>query len=139
MQIGLGLSLLGWFVSLLGAAPEWLGLDRSPAVGYVQIAVFLVGLCIICTAGYIALAALWNGDPISIASDIGLRLIATGFIIAVASGMADVFGFGSSIAPEVPMFGFWQMIGVLIGEAVIGIGFLLLIPYHRTGNQPENR
>jgi hypothetical protein len=97
--------------------------------GFVQIAVFLVGLGIICLGGYISLAALWNGGPKSIASDIGLRLVGTGYVVAVASGMADVFGFGSQAFPAIPYFGSWQLAGVILGEAVIAAGLLLLIPW----------
>jgi hypothetical protein len=75
---------------------------------------------------------LWNGYQKSIASDIGLRLVSTGFVIAVACGMADVFGFGTEIAPLIPTFGIWQTIGVIFGEVVIGIGFLMLIPTQRS-------
>jgi hypothetical protein len=98
-------------------------------VGFVQIATFLVGLGLICLGGYISLVALWNGGQKSIASDIGLRLVGTGYVIAVASGMADIFGFGSNNYPKIPVFGIYQQIGVLIGEVVIAVGLLLLIPY----------
>jgi hypothetical protein len=130
VRVGLVVVLLGLFFFILGAEPGWFGLDRSPVVGFVQIAVFLVGLGIICLGGYISLAALWNGAPKSIASDIGLRLVATGYVIAVACGMADVFGFGSHMYPDrIPKFGYLQAGGVLIGQVVIGVGFVLLIPY----------
>ncbi len=129
IRLGSGVCLLGLLVFLIGAKPEWFGLDRSPVIGFVQIVVFLVGLGFICIGGFIALSALWNGSPKSIVSDIGLRLVSTGFVIALACGMADIFGFGSQIAPAIPNFGFWQMIGVLIGEGVIGAGFLMLIPF----------
>jgi hypothetical protein len=46
--------------------------------------------------------------------------------------MADVFGFGTQPLPEIPYFGVWQEAGVLAGMAVIGVGFLLLIPYRRS-------
>jgi len=135
IRFGTLLTLAGFVLVLIGAAPEWFKLDRSPVFGFVQIAVFLVGLGVICIGGYLALAGLWNGNPQTIASDIGLRLVATGFVIAVASGMADVFGFGSEISPSIPTFGRLQTIGVLIGEVIIGIGFLLLIPYHKVGSK----
>jgi len=106
-------------------------MDRSPVVGFVQIATFLVGLGIICMGGYISLVALWNGNQKSIASDIGQRLVSTGYVITVACGMADVFGFGSNNYPNVPVFGVYQQIGVAFGEVVIGIGLLLLIPYKK--------
>ena len=114
-------------------------MDRSPVTGFVQIAVFLIGLGMICIGGYLALNALWNGTEKTIAADIGLRLVSTGFVISVASGMADVFGFGSHPLPRIPYFGPWQAIGVMVGEAIIAIGFLMLIPVppdRRKQNRP---
>jgi len=99
--------------------------------GFVQIAVFLVGLGIICLGGFISLNTLWNGTTKTIVYDIGLRLVATGYVIAVASGMADIFGFGSQTLPVVPRFGAWQRTGVISGQFVIAVGFLMMIPYPR--------
>ncbi len=127
-RLGLGLAALGFFIFTLGAAPEFYGLDRSPVIGFVQIAVFLLGLGIISLGGYVTLAALWGDRERTLAADIGLRLVATGYVIAVISGMADVFGVGTQPWPEVPYFGTWQTTGVIIGQVVIAIGFLLMIP-----------
>jgi hypothetical protein len=131
IRIGLGVTILGFAIYLLGAEPGLFRLDRSPVVGFVQIATFLVGLGIICLGGYLSLAALWNGRQKSIASDIGLRLVSTGYVIAVACGMADIFGFGSQKYPTTPIMGIYQQIGVMLGEVVIAVGLLLLIPYKR--------
>jgi hypothetical protein len=131
IRLGLGATMLGFIIYLLGAEPGLFGVDRSPVVGFVQIATFLVGLGIICLGGYISLVALWNGGQKSIASDIGGRLVSTGYVIAVACGMADIFGFGSNNYPTVPVFGIYQQIGFILGEVVIGIGLLLLIPYKK--------
>ncbi len=135
IRIGLGVTIFGFFIYILGAEPGLFGFDRSPVVGFVQIATFLVGLGFICIGGYISLMALWNGEQKSIASDIGLRLVCTGYVIAVACGMADIFGFGSNNYPTTPVFGVYQQVGVMIGELVIGIGLLCLIPYKR--HQPQ--
>ena len=129
VRAGLIITLFGLFVFLVGAKPAWFDLQRSPTVGFVKISVFLVGLAIICLGGYISLRGLWKGMERSIAADIGLRMVATGYVIAVFSGMADVFGMGSQTAPLIPFFGPIQALGVLLGEIVIAIGFLLLIPY----------
>jgi hypothetical protein len=129
VRIGLGLTAFGFFTFLLGADPGLFGLNRSPATGYLQILVFLFGLLIMCLGGYIALAGLWNGYQKTIIADIGLRLVATGYVVAVGSGMADLLGFGSHVYPITPYFGPWQEGGVILGEIVIGLGFLLLIPY----------
>jgi hypothetical protein len=129
--LGLTLTLIGFTVFLLGSRPSIFGLDRSPVIGFVQIAVFLVGLGIMCVGGYISLMALWKDTHPSIAADIGLRLVCTGYVVSVFSGMADVFGFGSHPLPGVPYFGEWQAAGVMAGQAVIVIGFLLLLPYSK--------
>jgi hypothetical protein len=138
VRIGLGVTIVGFLIYLIGAEPGFFGLDRSPVVGFVQIAVFLVGLGFICLGGYICLTALWNGAPKSIASDIGLRLVATGYVIAVSTGMADIFGFGSHGFPKIPVFGAWQMMGVIAGEAVIAIGMLLLVPFKHVSHEDQH-
>lgn len=129
IRLGLGVTIFGFIVYLLGAEPGLFFLDRSPVVGFVQIATFLVGLGFICLGGYITLAALWNGGPKTIASDIGLRLVSTGYVIAVACGMADIFGFGSNNFPVIPIFGIYQQLGVILGEIVIAVGLILLVPF----------
>jgi len=132
IRLGLLVTLIGLLVFLLGVDPGLFRLDRSPVTGFVQIAVFLVGLAIICVGGYFTLNALWNGLEKTIAADVGLRLVATGYVIAVASGMADVFGFGTHPFPKIPYFGPLQALGVMVGEAVIALGFFMLIPFHRS-------
>jgi hypothetical protein len=127
IRIGLFFTFPGLVIFILGADPGLFGLDRSPVTGFVQIAVFLVGLGFISVGGYLALRAFWNGAETTIRSDVGARLISTGYVVAVASGMADVFGFGSEAFPRIPEFGVWQQRGVLAGEVLIGVGFLLLI------------
>lgn len=136
VRSGLLMTLIGLFLFLVGARPALFGVDRSPVVGFVQIAVFLVGLAIICLGGYISMMAFWKNGSRTIPADIGTRLVTTGYVIAVFSGMADVFGFGTQLRPRVPYFGPWQATGVQIGEATIAIGFLLLLPY-RLRNQAE--
>lgn len=139
IRFGLFVTLLGLLLFSLGAEPNLFGLDRSPVIGFVQLSVLLIGLGIICLGGYFSLSTLWNGDGKSIPADIGQRLVATGYVIAVAAGMADIFGFGSQHWPVVPKFGYWQAAGLLLGEIVIGIGFLLLIPISKkTKSLPNN-
>ena len=127
MYFGLLLTLFGFFVFTLGAAPEFYGLDRSPVVGFVQIAVFLMGLGMICLGGYASLSYLWKGHERTLAADIGLRLVATGYVVSFISGLADVFGMGTQPLPEVPFFGPLQATGMLIGQGMIAFGFLLMV------------
>lgn len=132
LRLRLAIAVFGLIIFVLGLSPGIFGLDRSPVVGFVQIAVFLVGLAIICLGGYFTLTALWEGREKSIAADIGYRMVATGYVVAAASGMADVFGFGSQPFPSTPYFGQWQALGVMVGELFIIAGFLLMIPYPRS-------
>jgi hypothetical protein len=129
IRAGLIMTLFGMIIFLVGARPGVFHVDRSPVVGFVQIAVFLVGLAIMCLGGYTSLMAFCKNGNRTIPADIGTRLVTTGYVIAVFSGMADVFGFGTQMWPRVPFFGRWQAAGVQIGEAVIAIGFLLLLPF----------
>ncbi len=131
VRFGLLITLFGLLIFIIGAKPEWLNLDRSPVVGFVQICVFMVGLAIICLGGYIGLAALWGREEKSISADIGLRLIATGYVISVFSGMADIFGMTVQANPRVPFFGPWQQAGVEIGMVIVVFGMLMLVPFHR--------
>lgn len=132
IRFSLLLALFGFLVLVVGAQPGLLKLDRSPVVGFVQIAVMLVGLAAICLGGYVAIHSLWRNQPSSIAADIGLRLVSTGYVVAIFSGMADVFGIGSHPLPGVPIFGVWQARGMEIGLAIIAIGFVMMFPFRHS-------
>jgi hypothetical protein len=131
IQIALSVTFFGFLVFLIGARPDVFGLNRSPILGFVQIAVFEVGLAIMCIGGYISMVSLWKKQPLSIAADIGARMVATGYLVAIFTGMADMFGLGSHLPPNLPYFGVWQQAGVMFGMFVIVIGFLLLLPFRR--------
>jgi hypothetical protein len=132
IRVGLGLTVIGFFIFLLGADPGLFGLDRSPVVGFVQSITFSFGLAVVCLGGVLSLKSCQPAiyDQ-SIAQDIGLRLVATGYLISLISAMADVFGFGTQAWPALPFFGPWQAAGVVVGEIIIAAGFLLYIPYPR--------
>lgn len=130
INIGLGLTIAGFLIFIVGADPGIILLDRSPLVGFLQTAIFSAGLAMLCLGGFISLKACQRSGRIqSLAQDIGLRLVATGYLISLISGMADVFGFGTQSWPSVPFFGPRQAAGVVVGEIIIAIGFLLYLPF----------
>jgi len=132
IQLGLIIAVGGFLVFMVGAKPELFLLDRSPVLGFVQIGVMLVGLAFICIGGYLCLVGLWKGNRLSIAAELGVRLVSTGYVIAVFSGLADIFGLGSHPTPEfIPYFGEWQARGVQIAEGFIAIGMLMMLPYSK--------
>ncbi len=129
INIGVGLTIIGFLVFILGADPGIFSLNRSPVVGFVQTATFSAGLAMICLGGFIGLKACQRADHLqTLAQDIGVRLVATGYLIALVSGMADVFGFGTQAYPALPFFGPMQAAGVIVGEIIIAVGFLLYLP-----------
>lgn len=130
IRIGLVISIFGYFLFILGVRPSLFNLDRSPTIGFVQISVFLLGLGVITLGSYMTLNSLWPEGKKTIAADIGSRLVSTGYVISVFTGMADIFGLGSHRLPDV-FFGPLQARGMSMGMATIAIGFLLLIRYKR--------
>lgn len=130
------ITLLGLVIFLIGIRPGLFGLDRSPVMGFIQIATFTIGLGIIAIGGYFGLSGFWKNRARTIAADIGSRLVATGYVIVVFAAMADIFGFGTQVRPQLPHFGPWQATGVEIGQVIILVGFLLLIPYGSSRRTP---
>jgi len=132
IQGGLITVAAGFLIFMVGARPDFFRLDRSPVLGFVQIGVMLVGLAFICIGGYISMSGLWRGCRASIAGELGTRLVSTGYIIAVFSGLADIFGLGSHPSPEyIPYFGEWQARGFQIGLGFIAVGMLMMLPSPR--------
>jgi hypothetical protein len=130
IRLGFIFTFAGLALFLLGARPSVYGLDRSPVIGFVQIAVFLLGIAVICIGAYIVMQALWQSRPTSLLFQIGMRFVQTGFVIALFTGLADVLGLGSHPLPK-PFFGSLQSAGVQAGEFVIGVGILMMFPFDR--------
>ncbi len=141
LRTGMIITFFGYLALILGAKPSIFGLDRSPVIGFVQTAMIIVGIGIICIGGYTCLKSFWLRKQVSLTADFGLRIVATGFVICVFTGMADVFGFGSHPFPGVPFFGPLQAIGVIAGEAVIAIGMVMMFspPSDETPKKQTNR
>ncbi|MDK2982302.1 MAG: hypothetical protein PWQ55_2649 [Chloroflexota bacterium] len=133
IRFGLLVAASGFLIFLIGVKPDIIGMDRSPVLGFIQISVMLVGLGVMCMGGYISINGLWKGRKRSIAAELGIRIISTGYIIALFSGLADVLGQGSHPYPEhIPYFGIWQARGFQIAEGIIAIGILMMLPYARS-------
>ncbi|MBN1230876.1 MAG: hypothetical protein JXA19_03305 [Anaerolineales bacterium] len=143
-RTGIIISFFGYLIFLVGAQPGWFGMDRSEVIGYLQIAVFLFGLGLITGGGVLLFSAFWSGRNRSVIFDIGLRLVWTGFVTSLVTGLADVLGLGTRpLGQFIPFFGYWQERGILLGEAVTLIGFLLMIPYYHwkeiRSSHPEDK
>ena len=140
IEVGLLSTFFGFLLVVLGSKPEFFGMDRSPVIGFIQTATFLVGLGVIGLSGYFCLMSFWPKGYTTITADFGIRLLATGWLIAVFSGMADVFGFGSHPMSGLVFFGKLQAMGVEIGEMFMGIGLVMMMmpPHSSLRVKPED-
>ncbi len=128
--------IVGLFLFLLGLNPATFGLDRSRVIGYVQAIVFLLGLGLIVLVSYVvATLQQRNGEALSLVQDIGGRLMATGYVLAAFSSVADLIGLGSEPMPHPPHFGLLQTGGLLVGVLLALIGLFMLYP--RRGPPPS--
>ena len=127
--MGLLIAALGFLIFILGVEPDLFRLNRSPVIGFAQITVLSFGLAIMCLGGYISLnASRPAAHERSLVEDVGLRLVATGYLVSFISALADVFGLGTQSWPALPFLGPSQAIGVMAGEILIAIGFIMFIP-----------
>lgn len=119
--------LLGLLLFLIGIEPDLVALDRSPVVGFVQIGVFLTGLALMLLGGYAAVRVIRNGREKSLRADVGLRLIATGYVIAASASLADFLSIGSHRMPQIH-FGPLQTTGLILGILISLVGITLYLP-----------
>jgi hypothetical protein len=130
------LVLVGLFLFIIGVAPDLIGMDRSPVVGFVQVGVWLFGLALVFSGSYASVRIIRNGRPTSLRAEIGERLIATGYVVAAVASLADFIGIGSHDLPEI-IFGPFQVAGLIAGISAALLGVILYWP--RVGKRPEGR
>ena len=121
------LVLIGLILFLIGIYPNIIGMDRSPVVGFVQIGVWLLGLGVLLVGATMTVRTVRNGRPNSLKSEVGLRLIATGYVLSVAASFADFLGIGSHVRPDLA-YGPLQVTGLALGVLVSLAGLILYFP-----------
>lgn len=121
------LVLVGLFIFVIGVNPNLLGMDRSPVVGFVQIGVWLTGLALLLLGATLTVRVVRNAHPNTLRSEIGLRMIATGYVFAVAASFADFLGIGTHTLPTIS-YGPMQVGGLIFGVVISLIGVLLYWP-----------
>ncbi|HJL69260.1 MAG: hypothetical protein QGG60_01675 [Anaerolineales bacterium] len=132
--------VFGFTMFLIGMFPVIVNLDLNPGVGILQLIVILFGIGVMTLGGYIyAYATRHRAMPHRLREKIGLRLLATGYVICAVSGLADVLGIGShNIPSRLPYFGLWQSIGLISGLLLIAIGVLLYAQRYSPAPQDEH-
>ena len=133
--IWMAIAVVGAGLFLLGINPDIIGMNRSRAVGFVQIGAWLLGLAVVLVGGFGAVRAIRQGRPTSLRADIGLRLIATGYVAAATASLADFIGIGSHFPPQI-YFGPLQRLGLVVGIGTSLLGVVLYLPIPRKGAPP---
>ena len=136
-RISVATVVFGFTVFLIGMFPVIVNLDLNPGVGILQLVVILLGIGIMTIGGYgYAYETRHRSMPQRLREEIGLRLMATGYVICAVSGLADVLGIGSHNIPSgLPYFGPWQSVGLISGLILIAIGVLLYAQRYSPGRQ----
>ncbi len=128
-RAAIALIVAGFFVFVIGIFPDIVRLNLTPGFGLIQIFAFLFGIGLMTLGGYVyAYATRLRARERRLRHDIGVRLIASGYVLCCVSALADILGIGSHNIPDsLPVFGLWQSTGVLAGVLVIVFGLFLYV------------
>jgi len=126
-RFGVALIVAGFFIFVIGVFPDIIRLNLTPGFGVTQILVFLSGIGFMSLGAYVyTYATRQRARQRRLRHEVGVRLVATGYVFCVVAATADLIGIGSHNLPEGgPYFGLWQSGGVLLGIAVIIFGLFL--------------
>src|SRR5215467_13116382 len=138
-QVGIAVGALGGVIVLIGLFPSVTGLEAASGVGILQIVTILVGFATLILGVYIYVqSTYYEGVKHNLAQQIGVRLSMTGLVIAAASGLADVLGFGSHPPglDQRPVMGIWQTVGILAGFMLASLGVIIFALMGDSGDGP---
>jgi hypothetical protein len=82
---------------------------------------------VVLIGAYASVRVVRNGRANSLRADIGVRLIATGYVAAVVASLADFLSIGSQHMPNI-YFGPVQTLGLILGVVTSLAGVLLYWP-----------
>lgn len=126
-----GLVIVGVIAFILGIDPGLIGMNITPGVGLAQMSLSMAGLALVLIGGYAAVRIVRNGRANNLRADIGVRLIATGYVFAVVASLADYLGIGTQRFPNL-YFGAVQVTGLVFGIAISLLGLILYWPWSKS-------
>ncbi|MDX2076720.1 MAG: hypothetical protein SFZ02_09840 [bacterium] len=129
-QIGIAFGVLGATLMLMGLFPGLTGLDPTPGIGIIQLAVVVFGFALFIMGALIYVKyTFYAYDHANLVQLIGTRLAMTGVLLAGLFSMADAFGFGSHGIEfsDQNFLGPLQIIGMVSSYAMACIGVLLYV------------
>jgi hypothetical protein len=132
------LFVFGFLLLILAIAADYLGIDITPGFGVIQTVAFLSALTLLTLGTFVLLHSKRPKEaPRSLQAEISTRLIATGLVLTYVTGLSDLIGIGTHVAPDFnrPFIGPLQVGGILIGVLLILFGLTL---YYTSRGQRES-
>lgn len=129
-QFGIAVTLLGAVIAFMGLFPGVIGLEGVSGIGVLQTLVILSGFSVLISGAYIYVqSSFFPGVRHNLAQQIAIRLSMTGLVLATASGLADILGFGSHppMPGDRPFLGPYQTAGLIGGFVVASLGVVIFI------------
>ena|SRR5258708_680584 len=127
-QFAIAVALLGAVIMFIGLFPGLTGLEITPGFGILKTLTVFFGFSLFLAGGYLFVqATFYPNMRHTLAQQIGERLILTGLVISAASGLADVFGYGSHPAGSGlhPVFGPYKFMGFVGGFFIASLGIVI--------------
>jgi hypothetical protein len=135
-QVGIAVGILGGVIAFIGLFPASVGLEVASGIGVLQVLVIVAGMSIMISGAVLYVqTTYYAGIKHNLAQQIGIRLSATGLVISLTCGLADVFGFGSHLpTPDTrPFLGTFQIAALIGGFIIASVGVLIFALF---GDQP---
>lgn len=128
-QLTILVGTLGLILTLIGVFPSITGVDVQSGVGLLQIIAMLIGLTLLISGALLFVKiSFYPFLETNLAQDIAIRLSMTGLLMAAATGLADMLGYGSHFPGDIdnlPHVGEWQAAGMVIGFILASVGVLV--------------
>jgi hypothetical protein len=140
-QFGIAVAILGAVITFIGLFPGVVGLEQTTDVGVIQVLTILVGFSALITGAFIFVqSTYYPGVKHTLAQEIGVRLSMTGLVIATASGLSDILGFGSN--PPItdvqrPFVGPYQTFGLIGGFLIASLGVVIFAMFGHIDSSDE--
>lgn len=141
-QLTILIGALGVVLTLIGLFPTITGVNVQSGIGVLQIIVILSGLTLLIVSALLFVKiSFYPFITTNLAQDIAIRLSLTGLLMSAATGLADVFGYGSHSPGDeanLPQVGEWQAAGMVIGFVIASIGVLIFAVMGPSENESDD-
>lgn len=125
IRVGIAVGALGVVLTLIGLFPTIIGIAPNPGFGIVKTVTVLIGLSLLIVGALVFVQSAYYPRQLhTLGQEIAVRLSLTGLLVSIASGLADVLGYGSNPpGPDSrPSLGAYQTAGLIGGFVIAALG-----------------